>query len=245
MSVASQSLDLRKLPVLAKRMFDRAEYPALYKAARKAIQECARIDELKDIHDKHSALAHYAKQAKDEHFFFYAERIRLRAFEQIAVLLAELPGYRELPWKERKAIAEKSGITVQMADKAIDAAAAPPKIRDRLIEATPPPTMTQLAQAGRKYLPQGYPGQDFHHHARREEEIKRTALTAADDLYRCLGWVVRDFDELLDDRCGGRFTIAQVARAVAENDSTHFREHMRKIADWLDEFEQYLPKGDK
>lgn len=250
---ASVALDLRRLPVLARQQIDHAELPQRYKAARRALQECARIDELKDISDKHSAIAHYAKQAKDKTLMFYAERIKLRAFERIGELLAELPTH-----KERMSTASQHGVAGRTASHAYEAAQIPKRVREKLIEATPPPTMTELAEYGKRYMPKTYVarGAGFHNHQLREESIRRTPLSAAFELGDFLGSVSVDIDELLSDRCGGRFSMAQLARALkgdggANGSSTagpewHYIDKLRdcaiSIIDKLDDLERHLPK---
>ncbi len=64
-----------------------ADLPALYVKACGALAVCAELDEIKDISDKHKALAVYAEQAKDQTLLDYAKRIQLRAFERIGEIL--------------------------------------------------------------------------------------------------------------------------------------------------------------
>lgn len=80
--------DSDNLPVLAETA--RANFPAMYEAARRAIELCNSTDEVKGWADKHAALAAYARMRDDRDLHNYALRIQLRAERRYGQLHKQL-----------------------------------------------------------------------------------------------------------------------------------------------------------
>ena len=135
-----------------------AKLPMNYAAARKAIQQCAQIDECKDWADKAAALASYAKQADDEQLLKQCMRIKARATYRCGELLNEIESAQGTrtdqlsggaPTKlTRKAAAEEAGLSKDRAVTAIRVANVPKDSFERQVESDNPPTVTELASQG-------------------------------------------------------------------------------------------------
>lgn len=131
-----------------------AKLPSTYNAAKRAISQCASLDECKDWSDKAAALASYAKQAQDDQLEQMAKRIRARATRRAGELLKQVDG-RGSVWEakrtgavplSREAVAAEVGMSRRQMKTATAIADVPEGDFEELVEAGA--TLTQIAQAG-------------------------------------------------------------------------------------------------
>jgi hypothetical protein len=137
------------LGVLPQSKIDQAQFPQLYLGARKALQECARIDEVKTMQDKTQALATYAKQAQNKELQVLARRISLRAERRMGQILHSMPktrGGRGSKGTGRKRDAERAGLNVKQYARALKIAAIDAKVFEGLVESPTPPSRQQLGE---------------------------------------------------------------------------------------------------
>jgi hypothetical protein len=135
--------------------------PEVYKRACEALAQCEQIDECQDLSDKMQALASYAKQAKDKTLHDHAQRIQDRATRRLGELLHEikaLPGARtdlepDAAAGTRSQAARDAGLSPRQAATAQRVANVPDRQFEEMVESDNPPTVTQLADIGKKRAP--------------------------------------------------------------------------------------------
>jgi hypothetical protein len=148
------------LPVVAS-----ARLPETYERAKLAIEACSRIDECAEWANKAEALASYAKQSKDDALRRHADRIQARAIRKCGELLRQIEKGAGRPPKNgaaegpnisprgRKAAAHDAGLSPRQAKTALRVANVPGALFEDLVEDDEPPTVTQLAERGKRAKP--------------------------------------------------------------------------------------------
>jgi len=216
----SSKVDMRKLPALSKEKLKSVELPVLYKQARSALQKVVRIDECKDISDKHTAIATYAKQIKDDSLLYYAQRVKLRAIERMGELLNEIKDPNE-----RKKIQKEHAIAPITAANAMNVATVPKRVLDKMIDGVEKPsTLRRICN----FATHGHNDRLFgwFEHNRRESLVKPTAEDQAERLIEYMESVVTDLDSFLQDYCGKDYTPKELGRAMKQEDVNTFKTQM-------------------
>jgi hypothetical protein len=227
-------LNFNRLPAMAKQQIDTAQLTPMYEDAKRSLAVLARVDEVKEIYDKHAAIAHYAKQIKDNSLLYYAERVYARALARIGELI------EDLSFKERKETAAHHGLSLSDANHAVNIAALPKKVIDKFVEQTPPMSKAGLSyegcrikNAGRK-LQNKTPNRQrnweiadqFEKHVNREPSAKLAKLIEEIDDY--WGIELTQKTDLID--------VALISR----DDATILRKKLRPLIEYLDEMDHRL-----
>jgi hypothetical protein len=203
-----------------------AKLPARYEAAKTAIAECDRIDELKDLADKHAALASYARMAKDDTMRLMAIRIQERALRRAGQLLKQIEPATGAHLKSdgavtlsRKQAATDAGLSERQRITAIRIANVPEREFESAVESGSPPTITELAMRGtvcRAETPAPVVIVD-------PIEVDRTQMA------------LRAFAQF----CGSHDPVS-IARSIAAPDAFELRGYVHSIDGWLDQFVTHL-----
>jgi hypothetical protein len=136
-----------------------AALPTMYREARVALANCARIDECADWGNKAQALASYAKMSEDDSLRKMADRIQARAVRRCGELLKEYDGrgaHRKTDGADsssQRSAAREAGMSERQQVTAVRVANVAEADFERQIESDDPPTVTKLADQGKTARP--------------------------------------------------------------------------------------------
>jgi len=201
------------------------QLPALYQAARTAIEKCCEIDECKEWADKAAALKAYAAMRDDAALRNYADRIHLRSVRQMGLLLKQIEPQQggdrgnsatggRPPVGSRKAAAEAAGLSEHQRKTALRVANVPESEFTRHAESETAPTVTALAAQGTAKGPQSAPRPPVC------EQLGRFA----------------DYCERTDP--------IEVAQSITARDAATVSENLEVIALWLETFRSVFANAD-
>jgi hypothetical protein len=138
-----------------------ARLPATYESAVIAITKASQIDECQQWSDRAMALASYARQSRDDRPHKMAIRIQARATRRCGELLKQVPPATgahlskkgDTPPLSRKQAATDAGLSDDQRKTALRVASVPKDDFELQVESTTPPTVTKLAEQGKKSRP--------------------------------------------------------------------------------------------
>ena len=228
-------IDMRSLPALAKQQINHAKLPVNYVAARLALRECILVDECKDIADKHSALAHYARQIKDDSLRYYAERIHLRAMVRMGDILKKLNLYTD----QRRA-GKKAGLTFSQTNMVVDMAQLPDILRDDYIENMPPAKPRKMADAG-YLLRHGRERQPAPNHPPSNKNFRKNPYRAAKSMLAALKTSIQHWTPNVCAGHAGELPEAtRWLRNMSADETKRLKPLVKELSKWLKEFEKGL-----
>lgn len=205
-----------------------ARLPQAYESAKHALAECERLDECKEWSDRMAALASYARQVEDDTLLKTAMRIHGRALRRVGDLLKEFDGRPQNAMKQsrdaptlisRREAAEQAGLSRDQQVTAVRIANVPAEEFEAAIESDKPPTVTALAEAGRKA----------------REAVGFDYLQGRDPRKFYAATHTLGAMRLLAEKCA-EYEPVFVAEGVGSNEVEHARNLAARLKAWLDGF---------
>lgn len=211
-----------------------AKLPASYEEAKEYLTRCERIDECVEWSDKALALASYARQAEDQTLVNKAVRIQARAIRRAGELLKVFDGRKDNARKQsdgadtlmptQREIAEDAGMSKRQQTTAVRVSNVPKAEFEETVESESPPTVTALAERGKKLQPK--PLVDLEGKSPQDFAIATKALGKMQDL--------ASFAEQVDPQA--------VKRGLKDFELPKFIEYMESGIDWLERMQQELTR---
>lgn len=206
-----------------------ARLPDVYNAAKLALEQCIRIDEVKDWADKGQAIASYARQAGDKTLERYAMKIRAQAIRRCGKLIREVRSAqgerndlelsRDTSTKlGRIEAAKEAGMSKDQAVQAIRVANVPQEVFDQMVETDKPATVTVLADLGRK-------------------KQKTDRSPKQNELYTDLVCLVNPYVRFIQ-----KHDVEEVAAALVDSYKEELLDHIETIASFHYAIEKLLNK---
>lgn len=207
--------------------------PVEYEAACKALAACRTLDEAKYWNDKSDALAAWAKIYRDDKAGRQARALKLWAYRRMAELARELQprkrlraGYGTTPGPN--ALLREFGLSKAAASAASRLADQTEDVMHALANLPRPPSpisaMTGCSEFGR--LP-----------------VKSSAGAHARAMCQHEGWHTFLIGLSAIERAIRNQNARELGRCVFSDVSSEMRRRINAITEWLDEFEQHLPKS--
>ena len=234
--VIARKIKINQLPVLSKQLIDSATLPSLYIEAKQALVKLDRIDEIQDIANKHSAIAHYAKQIKDNSLKYYAERVYLRALRRIGEILNSLSS------EEREKRKTEFELTNKDFADSRRVAKVPLEKFDELIEQAPPALRSTIVAAGTNSL-------SVEKARERANAIYEKHCQEKERADQVLSWMLDNFEGFFrtdlmywspDLKEMIKAKPSQIALRCNSIDAILLRERIQRIAEELDELDHAL-----
>jgi hypothetical protein len=231
-----KKIKINQLPVLSKQLIDSATLPSLYIEAKQALVKLDRIDEIQDIANKHSAIAHYAKQIKDNSLKYYAERVYLRALRRIGEILNSLSSEEREKRKAEFDLTHKDFLDSRRVAKV------PLDKFDNLLEQTPPASRSNIVAAGTNSLSVEKARERtramYERECQEKQPADRVLLRILETLEEDAGtasvcWAP-DLKKMI------KATPSQMALRCSRVDAILLRERVKRIAEELDEIDRAL-----
>lgn len=218
-------MDTSKLSVEVRHKIKSAKVPVIYEEAVRAIATCRTIDEGQYWSEKADALAAWAKIYRSKDAEVEARRLKLHAYRRMGELAEELrpnntyiPGVRGQKPGSASLLIE-SGLSKSQANLIKNVARVPKSKFDSLIESKKPPTPNQI-----KVFGLGLAGK---------------VGPISSDSYR----IFTNNQSAVGFRSTCRkYPAAELARGIDPGEVAKCKNLIAELQEWLDEFEQNLPK---